>query len=460
MAAYPNREAFIPYRRTELIELCIADGKLDPVAAGEFREFCEILAAYYHFEFHRFQESLKDNFAPFNPDAETRLNISYSPADLKTREQQVVDTLETVLRRANYNPLSTTDLEKAFAEKSLVDLRTEVDFDDFEQMLFYYRGDSQQTVITRKFFRAVELQVDVFERVVVLLKFKDRAYFEAKQVDLETLTFEPGKMYIYLYKNIPQYDLELIFPNVKVSMTLKDRLLFGVPAIGAAVPVLLRALPQLLLIMGVILFFTMGPSVAAEWGADEERINNFMPVLAALLSIIVALGGFAVKQYNSYKTKQMKFLKNVTETLFFRNLSSNAGVLQSLIDTAEEEECKEIILVYYHLLTHGKPLTAAQLDEKIEAWMEEKFSARINFDINGPLQNLENLRGKQVLAGQDEAQPPEKALLIRDAEGICHLLSLEESKAIIDYIWDNAFRYASTAPSSYRSYLKEHPERV
>jgi hypothetical protein len=140
----------------------------------------------------------------------------------------------------------------------------------------------------------------------------------------------------------------------------------------------------------------------------------------------------------------MKFLKNVTDTLFFRNLSSNAGVLQSLIDTAEEEECKEIILVYYQLLTHPEALTAAQLDDEIESWMEQKFGVKIDFDINGPLQNLEKLRGKILASCQDEASTSEKALLTRDAQGVCHLLSLEESKRLIDYIWDNAFRYTST----------------
>ena len=40
-------------------------------------------------------------------------------------------------------------------------------------------------------------------------------------------------------------------------------------------------------------------------------------------------------------------------------------------DAAEEEETKEIILVYYHLLTSPDPLTPAQLDDRIERWMEE-----------------------------------------------------------------------------------------
>src|SRR5262245_33346442 len=127
MATYKDREAFIPYRRTELIELCLVDGRLSPTQAQQFREFCEILPAYYHFEFHQLQERLKDNFAPFNPDTDTQTRTVFSPAQMAEMERQVVETLETVLKRANYNLLAAEDLEKAFVEKSLVDLKTEVD---------------------------------------------------------------------------------------------------------------------------------------------------------------------------------------------------------------------------------------------------------------------------------------------------------------------------------------------
>ncbi|WP_369817760.1 DUF3754 domain-containing protein [Planktothricoides sp. SR001] len=51
-----------------------------------------------------------------------------------------------------------------------------------------------------------------------------------------------------------------------------------------------------------------------------------MPALIASGSLLVTLGGFAFKQYNSYKNKQIQFQKNVTETLFFRNLAINVGV--------------------------------------------------------------------------------------------------------------------------------------
>ncbi len=38
----------------------------------EFREVFRILEALFHFEFHRSLETLKNCYAPFNPDADTR----------------------------------------------------------------------------------------------------------------------------------------------------------------------------------------------------------------------------------------------------------------------------------------------------------------------------------------------------------------------------------------------------
>ncbi|WP_242053080.1 hypothetical protein [Planktothricoides raciborskii] len=65
-----------------------------------------------------------------------------------------------------------------------------------------------------------------------------------------------------------------------------------------------------------------------------------------------------------------------------------------MIDAAEEEECKEIILVYYHLLRNPEPMTPEELDDIIEQWMNEKFDPKIYFDIKGFLQNLQTIRGQ------------------------------------------------------------------
>ncbi|MEQ9671128.1 DUF3754 domain-containing protein [Coleofasciculus sp. G2-EDA-02] len=441
MATYQDREAFIPYRRRDLIELCLDDGQLPNEKVQQFRDFCTLLSAYYHFKFHAYLERLKNNYDPFNPDADTQSRVELTPDKLAEREANVVTDFQTILERANYVPLSPNSLQRAFKEKSLIQLKTAVDFDEFDQLVCYCRGDYEETIQIKKFFRKKQKKINVFERVVLLIKFKDADYFQSKGDKLASLQFTPGKMYLYFYKNIPKFDLELLFPNIKISMTWKDRLLLIVPAIGAAIPIILRVLPKLLIVIGAILFFTMGPSVLEIVQASEEDVRDIMPVLVAVLSLLVTLGGFAYKQYSNYKSKQIKFRKTVTETLFFKNMANNASVFHALIDAAEEEECKEIILVYYHLLTSPKPLTPEQLDNQIETWMDEKFGTKIDFDINGPIHNLEDIRGKLVQDGKDTASLSEIPLLTKDKQGCCQVLPLDDAKGLIDYIWDHIFLY-------------------
>lgn len=441
MAVYEDREAFIPYRRTDLIELCIEDGKLSPADVPKFREFCHILSAYYHFHFHHTLETLKDNYAPFDPDAETKSRIQPNPTQLAAMETELVQDFTQLLKRANYFPLSADSLERAFAEKSLIELKTSVNFNDFQQMVCYCRGDIYKIVYTKKFFKKIAKTVDVFDRIALLINFKDREYFD-RHKKTGKLNFIPGKTYVYLYKNVPKFDLEFLFPNVQISMTWKDRLMFGIPAIGAGISIILKVLPEIILIIAVLLFIIFGPESLEYVQAKEEDVRDIMPALIASLSLLVTLGGFAFKQYNSYKNKQIQFQKNVTETLFFRNLAINVGVFQSLIDAAEEEECKEIILVYYHLLTNPEPMTPEALDDMIEQWMNEKFNTKIDFDIQGPLQNLQTIRGQVMKDSEEPENIREVPLLTYDQQGCCQVLSLDDAKALIDYVWDNAFLFA------------------
>lgn len=444
MAEYIDREAFIPYRRSDLIELCLKDGKLTGADVQKFREFCSILSAYYHFQLHQKLEQLKDNYAPFDPDAETKPLIAPTPAQKAEMGSQVIGDLQAILERANYRLLSPESLQQAFTEASLIELETNVDFEDFKHLVCYCQGEVEKSTSIRKLFKRVEEKFKVFQRVALAIEFKDAEYFAAKEAESpkkEKLNFTPGKIYLYIYKNIPKHDLEFLFPNIKASMTLKDRLLLGVPAVGAAIPILLKILPQLLLIIAAILLL-MGifPKVE-DLSVKEEDVRDVMSILVAILSLTIALGGFGFKQYTNYKNKLIKFQKDVTETLFFRNLASNASVFQYIIDVAEEEECKEIILVYYHLITGNGPMTPKELDNRIEKWMDEKFGTKIDFDINGPLKNLEGIRGKIVKSESEAASTPEVALLTYDSQDLAQVLPLSDAVAVIDYVLDNAFEY-------------------
>ena len=441
MAIYQDREAFIPYTRQALIDLCLSDDNLTVTEKEQFREFCQILAAYYHFKFHSYLENIKHNYTPFDPDASESNLTKYDRASKGEMTQNLIEDFSTILNKANYYPLSKGVLRRALEDDSLFELKTEVDFADFAEMLCYCQGDGRKNITIKKFWFKKEKTIDVFERVVLLIKFKEEKHFADKPTPRSELSFKPGCVYIYLYKNLSKLDIEFIFPNVQMSMTWKDRLLFGIPAIGAGISLVAKILPQLLLIIGVILYVVLGDIPTDVVPVREEEVRDVTPLLVTTLSLLITLGGFAFKQYTSYKSKQIKFQKNITETLFFRNMANNTGVFQYLIDAAEEEECKEIILVYYHLLTSNTLLTSEELDDRIEVWTEEKIGKKIDFDIDKTINNLRSIRGKVNLNPEDDRELTEVALLQQDEQNYLHPLPLDRATKVIDYVWDNAFYY-------------------
>ncbi len=438
MATYSDREAFIPLSRSDLLALCLADENFSASQGQSFADFCRILQAYVHFVYHDKLETLKSNFAHLDPDRDTICLESIEAETAQSREQQLSETFVNVLERANYQVLSEADLAAAFEEASMIKLKMEIDFDDFEQMILYWRGATEMPVPQTKWWQKrwqKPRNMAVFKRMVLLLHFKDAAYFEAKDIDLEKLGFTPGKMYLYLYKMIPRQDLEVLFPNVRISMSWRDRLMFILPALGAAIPMLLKALPQLLLIAGVALFLVLGPGAVQSLGLTQGQIQNYLPILVAVLSLGMLFGSFAFKQYVSYKNKKLKFLKDVTDTLFFRNLVCNAGVFHALVDAAEEEEAKEVMLVIYHLLQAQTPLTAEALDDTIEAWLEA-HQMHVDFDIQKAITTLKQIQGS------------EGVLLRENQVGELQLLPLPQACVLLDEVWDQIFNFETAQETS------------
>jgi hypothetical protein len=436
MAISTDRERYIPCRRTELIELCVRDGVLPENQVEGFRRFCEILSAYGHYQGQRLLETMKDCYAPFDPDCEAPSLFPRTPAELDEMEQRLEATFERVLERANYSTLTDAELQQALEKSSLIRLQAQVGFDDLQRVILFRRGQSTKPATIRRRFRRREVPIEVFDRVALLLKFKDPIYFGTRR---KKINFEPGKTYLYLYKNVPKYDLELLFPNVKISMTRRDRLTLLVPILSGGALILYRVLPNLLLLLGLIVFVVAGPAAAVKFGVVEEELGSAVTLLAALVAVVATVGTFAVLHFFRYRASHLRFLKRVIETLFFRKLAVNASVLDALVDEAEEEETKEIILVYFHLLTHDGKLAPAELDDRIEAWALERMGARMDFDIDETLRQLESLRATILPGG--EAKPREVSLVIRDEEGMCRASALNQANAVLDRLWDDFFQY-------------------
>jgi hypothetical protein len=91
-------------------------------------------------------------------------------------------------------------------------------------------------------------------------------------------------------------------------------------------------------------------------------------------------------------------MKALSDNLYFRNLDNDAGVFHHLLDAAEEAEVTEAVLAYHFLRTAPGPLTAAELDSRIEDWFVQRWDASFDFEIDDGIRKLREL----MLVTEDE----------------------------------------------------------
>jgi hypothetical protein len=406
---------FIPYSRNDIVRLLLNEQQLSGSDRDKLKTICDLLMHVYHFEFHQSLETLKDCYAPVNPDADTQVTFSSSTAELKEKENRLFEVLNDLLDKANFEKITDDDIARAMVEESLFNIKLTVDFDDFEQILFFRRGESlhQETLVSMFGLRKKTIDFINYDRVVVVVKFKPQSYFDQKARG--QLYFQPGSTIIKYFRNIPRCDLEMLFPNTEVRMKLIDKLIIGVPAAVGGVIMLATKLGTTLLLSGALITFWLGMR------DDPVELNQ-----ANLLALAVGfgtLGGFLWKQFSNFKNRKIRFMKTLADNLYFKNLDNNMGVFHRLIDTAEEEECKEAMLAYYFLLIADKPLTETEIDQTIENWFATSFSISLDFEIEDALHKLLKLGLITLASDRYQAIPLDKAM------------------KVLDHAWDNYFTY-------------------
>jgi hypothetical protein len=408
-------ERFIPFRQTSIIDMC-ADEVPDDERES-FRAFTELLASLLHHEFHSRLEALKDAYHPFNPDADTRTIGELDDAQRRAAQQRLAEELTDLAEAANFERISSDDLGRAFVEESLMKVRLEADFDDFEEVVFYRRGEhTRQEEVKRLFgLRKRTITFTNYGKVLVYVKFQDAAHFEAAGKKVEDLPFAPASTIIKLFQDVPRADLEMLFPNARVTMRRIDKLLIGVPAVVSGIIMVVTKLVAALLPVLLLLAFWLG--------VRKEPVTFDQGQLVALGAGLMAFGGFLVRQFGKFKNRKIQFMKALSESLYFRNLDNDAGVFHHLLDSAEEEEVKEAVLAYTFLRQAARPLTAEELDARIEDWFTQEWDAVFDFEVEDGIGKLRRLR------------------LLEEEQGRLAAVDLEEAKRRLDETWDNLFAY-------------------
>jgi hypothetical protein len=405
------RLRFIPFRKRDIVDMCIAGSELKGREQIKFRDLCRLMQSVFHFEYHEKLEELKNGYAPLNPDRDTRkINIFAQGQDGDFSEN-----LNDLLDKANYEKLTDAELAMAFEESSLFKLRLDVDFNDFEEVLIYSRGESIHREVIPYAWGMLSRTIEFsnFDRVVIYIKFSQT---------IESSRNKPGATMLKMFQSVPKADIEMLFPNTRVGMRTVDKLMIGIPALIGSGAILTTKMGTSFLLLGGLLGYWMGlytePVVLSQ---------------AALIALVASVGGLASyiwKQIANFKNRKLAFMQTLTENLYFKNLDNNAGVFHRLIDDAEEEECKEAFLAYYFLLTQPHLADAEALDRAVESWFADRWDSQVDFEVDDALRKLHELG--LVIETADEF----RAI---DIDGACE---------IMDRRWDDYFSYnqSPTAP--------------
>lgn len=379
-----SRQRFIPLRKETIVQRCATyyavDNKNVQTDQALFKRVSKLIVSLFHHEFHSELESLKSAYAPFDLTSDTVSHDNFSEDDLSEKQAQLAAGLERTLNAANYVKITPADLNDALQQTSLFKVKLHVQFDDFEEVVFYRRGQQEksETIVTWFGMKKTPITFTNYEKVAVYIKFKDGTYFARQKRDLSHIT--PGSTIIKLFQNVPKADLEMLFPNSEVRMRTIDKAIIGGSAFVGGTIMLVTKLGGSLILLGALFSYWLGLS--------DQEVNLGKTELFGLAAAFGVLGGFIFKEWSKFKNRKLKFMKSLTDNLYFKNLDNNAGVFHHVIDAAEEEECKEAILAYHFMLQQQGAISKAALDQSIETWLLDAFNVNIDFEIEDALAKL------------------------------------------------------------------------
>ncbi len=379
--ALDRPEAFIPLRIGELIERLAASGIFAEGEADDFRGVCRQLRALLQLDFRRVLEELKEIYAPFDPDSDTRAPHPLGVTETAALREVLFHKFDWLMARGNFLRVNSEQIDAAIADRSHWGINLAVNFQMFEQLAIYYRGDLSGTRFLRRLrsaLRSEAVEVPIYQRLIVI--FRLRSCPGVKRL------LDTDDVYIKLFKDIPQLDLDMLLPGTQVKMSLVDRVRILLPTLSG-LSIAVWKIVQGALLVAAAGFYTS----------------------LAFLGLIGGTLGYGVRSFFGYLNTKQKYQLNLTQSLYFQNLDNNCGALCRLVDEAEEQEAREAILAYYVLwrLAPEEGWSTAELDHRLERYLLRAAKRAVDFEIDDALAKLQRWSLIEPVAdGRWRALPP------------------------------------------------------
>jgi hypothetical protein len=392
------RERFLPVKQASLRQRMLRDPRLSDEERQRLDKLFEMIGARFHFEFRERLEHLKTVYDPFDPDRDT-LPLDQDPADEPAQREELAGAFEQLLLGANYVEMPREQIIACAEYQSQTGLAVEASLSDYAELRVFYRGMRCQERAFRPWltpWRRTLETVHVFSRIAVLVR----------------LAREPSRpVFLKLFKNVVAEDLEMLLPYVRVHMRLMDHLKIGSSVVGGV--------------------------ATAGWKALTAAILSWWVFLVVMSGFV----GAAVRGVFGFFSSKAKYLQAITASLYFQNLANNASALAHLIDAAEAEECKELLLAYYLLyVERNRDYAQEDLDRRVEEWLAAEFGLNVDFEVPDAVRKLLE---KDLLVRRAPATPGCPA-----TDGVLKVYDLPSALRRLDAVWDCYYAYNGTISSN------------
>ena len=409
-----SRERFIPVSRYGLRAKLIAMLKGEGGDERVWSRALDCLAAWRHQDYRKRLLDLLEDYLPFSPDSDTASLVELDETGRDKARAEFIQGVETLLNQANYVRLSEEDLRRILIERSPHGLSLKVDLSDFDDLLLCYRGTAVEVQEGRNPWRLYltkdRAEVPVFERLFLLLKLKPikqqaaeiaaatgvdqaRALTMArKRREHLPASVSSGKIYVKVFKRIPQVDLEMLFPNTRISFHPLDKVKLAVTAGGG--------------------------TAAGVAGTATKLLAATNPFTLAIA--IAGLSAVIFRQVMGFFNTRNRYMMVLAQNLYFCSLANNLGALTLIADNAEEEDVKEDMLLYAFLArapSHYDALPAVK--EAIAQFLKEHCGVSVAYDAEDALRRL-------IVDG----------LIRTDASGNLSAIAAEDARKHLDALWD------------------------
>ncbi len=300
----------------------------------------------------------------------------------------MIETGRKVLSDAGYTEVDRSELENAVNYASEWGVPLYVDFDLFDRLLVYSRGDILATREKRhwkRLFRKTPFEVPIYQRVVLI--FQLRSEFENED------GLRPGHLHLRMFKNVPKADLDMLLPGARIRLSWFERTRSLAPSLGG-LGVQLYKLIRLALFVAVITY----------------------SIAAMIVGLTIAIVGYLIRTVLNYWQTKNRYMLHLTRSLYYQKLDTNAGVALRLLHEAETQRHREVMLCYFTIWFAEEPLSTRKLRRRIERMVREITETEVAFRAEDAIDLLNrwNLL-TPTNDGKWQAVQPEEAIRRMDA---------------------------------------------